>query len=311
MIMPFNLRYMQMHIQGALLIFNHLCKNFFLKNLSEAIRFMLLSTLSFALMNALIKELNYYSPFQLVFFRSIGSLVFTTIFLKVNNISFRGKKMSLLLFRGIAGVISMVLFFSSVQYITVGSAVTLRYVAPLFAAILAVIFLKEKILPLQWFFFLIAFVGVVLIKDFDSSASTTGVVMAIGAAFFSSIVYILISKIGHQDHPVIVVHYFMAISTLVGGIGTLFYWTVPLSILDWILLFSLGVFGYFGQLFMTKAFQFGQAYMVAPFKYVEVVFTLSLGVFYFEEVYTFWSLFGTTLVIVSLTLNVIYKSKKG
>ena len=29
MIMPFNLRYMQMHIQGALLIFNHLCENFF------------------------------------------------------------------------------------------------------------------------------------------------------------------------------------------------------------------------------------------------------------------------------------------
>ena len=272
---------------------------------------MLLSTLSFALMNALIKELNYYSPFQLVFFRSIGSLVFTTLFLKLNKISFRGKKMSLLLFRGIAGVISMVLFFSSVQYISVGSAVTLRYVAPLFAAILAVIFLKEKILPLQWFFFLIAFIGVVLIKDFDSSGSTVGVAMAIGAAFFSSIVYILISKIGHQDHPVIVVHYFMAISTLVGGIGTLFYWTAPLSLTHWLLLFLLGIFGYYGQLFMTKAFQFGQAYMVAPFKYVEVIVTLSLGVFYFEEVYTFWSLLGTALVIVSLTLNVIYKSRKG
>ena len=113
MIMPFYLRYMQTHIQGRLLIFSHICTKFFLKNLSEAIRFMLLSTLSFALMNALIKELNYYSPFQLVFFRSIGSLVFTTIFLKVNKISFHGKKMSLLLFRGIAGVISMVLFFSS------------------------------------------------------------------------------------------------------------------------------------------------------------------------------------------------------
>jgi len=294
-----------------LLIFSDLCTNFFLKNLSEAIRFMLLSTLSFALMNALIKELNYYSPFQLVFFRSIGSLVFTTLFLKLNKISFRGKKMSLLLFRGIAGVISMVLFFSSVQYISVGSAVTLRYVAPLFAAILAVIFLKEKILPLQWFFFLIAFIGVVLIKDFDSSGSTVGVAMAIGAAFFSSIVYILISKIGHQDHPVIVVHYFMAISTLVGGIGTLFYWTAPLSLTHWLLLFLLGIFGYYGQLFMTKAFQFGQAYMVAPFKYIEVIFTLSLGVFYFEEVYTFWSLLGTALVIVSLTLNVVYKSRKG
>ena len=135
--------------------------------------------------------------------------------------------------------------------------------------------------------------------------------MAIGAAFFSSIVYILISKIGHQDHPVIVVHYFMAISTLVGGIGTLFCWTAPLSLTHWLLLFLLGIFGYYGQLFMTKAFQFGQAYMVAPFKYVEVIFTLSLGVFYFEEVYTFWSLLGTALVIVSLTLNVVYKSRKG
>ena len=282
-----------------------------LKNLSEAIRFMLLSTLAFALMNAFIKELNHYSPFQLVFFRSFGSLFFTTIYLKVNKISFRGNKMSLLLYRGLTGVISMTLFFASVQYISVGSAVTLRYVAPLFAAILAVIFLKEKILPLQWFFFIIAFIGVVLIKNFDSASSTLGLGLAIAAAFFSSIVYILISKIGHQDHPVIVVHYFMSIATLVGGIGTLFFWTEPAKILDWFLLFSLGIFGYFGQLFMTKAFQFGQAYMVAPFKYVEVVFTLSLGVFYFQEVYTFWNLFGTALVIVSLSLNVIYKSRKG
>ena len=282
-----------------------------LKNLSEAIRFMLLSTLAFALMNAFIKELNHYSPFQLVFFRSFGSLIFTTIYLKVNKISFRGNKMSLLLYRGLTGVISMTLFFASVQYISVGSAVTLRYVAPLFAAILAVIFLKEKILPLQCFFFIIAFIGVVLIKNFDSASSTLGVGLAIAAAFFSSIVYILISKIGHQDHPVIVVHYFMSIATLVGGIGTLFFWTEPVKTLDWFLLFSLGIFGYFGQLFMTKAFQFGQVYMVAPFKYVEVVFTLSLGVFCFQEVYTFWNLFGTALVIVSLSLNVIYKSRKG
>ena len=271
---------------------------------------MLLSTFFFALMNAVIKELNYYSSFQLVFFRSIGSLALTTLYLKVKKISFWGKKMNLLIYRGLAGVISMTLFFTSVQYISVGLAVTLRYLAPLFAAVLVVIFLKEKIFPLQWFFFIIAFFGVVLIKGFDSSVSFFGMSLAIGAAFFSSIVYILISKIGHQDHPVIVVHYFMLISTLVGGIGSLFNWTIPLRLMDWILLFSLGILGYFGQLYMTKAFQFGQAYMVAPFKYVEVIFTLSLGFFYFHEVYTLFSLLGTALVIVSLSINVVYKSMK-
>jgi drug/metabolite transporter (DMT)-like permease len=256
---------------------------------------MLLSTFFFALMNAVIKELNYYSSFQLVFFRSIGSLALTTLYLKVKNISFWGKKMNLLIYRGLAGVISMTLFFTSVQYISVGSAVTLRYVAPLFAAVLVVIFLKEKIFPLQWLFFILAFFGVSL---------------AIGAAFFSSIVYILISKIGHQDHPVIVVHYFMLIATLVGGIGSLFNWTIPLRLMDWVLLFSLGILGYFGQLYMTKAFQFGQAYMVAPFKYVEVIFTISLGFFYFHEVYTLFSLLGTALVIISLSISVVYKIMK-
>jgi drug/metabolite transporter (DMT)-like permease len=271
---------------------------------------MLLSTFFFALMNAVIKELNYYSSFQLVFFRSIGSLALTTLYLKFKNISFWGKKMNLLIYRGLAGVISMTLFFTSVQYISVGSAVTLRYLAPLFAAVLVVIFLKEKIFPLQWLFFIIAFFGVVLIKGFDSSVSFFGVSLAIGAAFFSSIVYILISKIGHQDHPVIVVHYFMLIATLVGGIGSLFNWTIPLRLMDWVLLFSLGILGYFGQLYMTKAFQFGQAYMVAPFKYVEVIFTISLGFFYFHEVYTLFSLLGTALVIVSLSISVVYKSMK-
>ncbi len=271
---------------------------------------MLLSTFFFALMNAVIKELNYYSSFQLVFFRSIGSLALTTLYLKVKNISFWGKKMNLLIYRGLAGVISMTLFFTSVQYISVGSAVTLRYLAPLFAAVLVVIFLKEKIFPLQWLFFIIAFFGVVLIKGFDSSVSFFGVSLAIGAAFFSSIVYILISKIGHQDHPVIVVHYFMLIATLVGGIGSLFNWTIPLRLMDWVLLFSLGILGYFGQFYMTKAFQFGQAYMVAPFKYVEVIFTLSLGFFYFHEVYTLFSLLGTALVIISLSISVVYKIMK-
>ena len=97
-----------------------------MKNLFDSIRFMLLSTFFFALMNAVIKELNYYSSFQLVFFRSIGSLALTTLYLKVKNISFWGKKMNLLIYRGLAGVISMTLFFTSVQYISVGLAVTLR-----------------------------------------------------------------------------------------------------------------------------------------------------------------------------------------
>jgi drug/metabolite transporter (DMT)-like permease len=72
---------------------------------------------------------------------------------------------------------------------------------------------------------------------------------------------------------------------------------------------SLGLFGFFGQLFMTKAFQNAEAHMVAPFKYVEVLFTLMFGVFILREGYNFLYLLGTFLVIIGLVLNVGYKSR--
>src|SRR6056300_1856248 len=153
-----------------------------------------------------------------------------------------------------------------------------------------------------------AFAGVFLIKSYDPSGSSFGVFLVLLAAFFSAVVYILISKIGKGDHPVVVVHYFMLIATLVGGVGCLFSWKTP-NYKDLLLLSSLGLFGFFGQLFMTKAFQNAEAHMVAPFKYIEVVFTLLFGVFILFETYDFFHLLGTFLVIFSLVLNVLYKSR--
>ena len=291
------------------MLFGHICKKK-VQSLYPAIRYMLLSTFSFALMNALIKYLVHYDTFQLVFFRALGSLFLTFTYLKYKKINVWGNQKKLLVFRGLFGVTSMSLFFGAIHYISIGSAVTLRYLAPIFAAILAVFFLKEKIKNIQWVFFLVAFLGVALIKGFDSSLNSFGLLLVLLAAFFSAVVYILISMIGKEDHPVVVVHYFMIIATLVGGVGSIFTWKTPSSS-DLLLLLSLGIFGYFGQLFMTKAFQNAQAYMVAPFKYVEVIVTLSFGVFLFKETYTFLHLLGTFLVIFGLALNVIYKAKKS
>ena len=65
-----------------------------------------------------------------------------------------GNQKKLLVLRGLVGVLSMGLFFASVAYLSIGTAVSLRYTSPIFAAILAVVFLKEKIYKTQWVYFL-------------------------------------------------------------------------------------------------------------------------------------------------------------
>ena len=274
--------------------------------LKKAIQFMVISAIAFTFLNVFVKSLHSFSVYQIVFFRSIGSLFFTLPFLIKNKISILGNKKKLMIMRSVFGLASMMLFFFSLKYIAMGTAVSLRYIAPIFAALFAVLFLKEKIKALQWLFFGIAFSGVLVLKGFDNQLEIEGVVFALISALFAGLVYITIRKIGKQDHPVVVVNYFMIISAVVGGLLSINNWINPTEI-EWLTFLSLGVFGYFAQLYMTKAMQVGETNQVAPLKYLEVIFTMLLGSIWLDEVYTLWSVLGIGLIICGLILNLSFK----
>lgn len=279
-----------------------------LKDLYKAIIFMLLSAVAFAVMNGLVKYLQDFNAYELVFFRSVGTFVLTMAYLIYNRIDLLGNKRGLLITRGVAGAVSLLLFFYSLNYLSLGTAVVLRYISPVFAAIFAIIWLKEKIRPLQWMFFLLAFIGVVIMKGVDSELSMVGLILILVSALFMGIVFVTISKIGKADHPLVIINYFMAIGTIIGGVLALTEWKTPVGI-EWPLLLSLGIVGFVGQLFMTRAFQIASTNQVAPLKYLEVVFTVVIGATWFMEVYTLWTLVGMMLVIAGLLLNILYKSK--
>ncbi|MEM6684612.1 MAG: DMT family transporter [Bacteroidota bacterium] len=277
--------------------------------LKQAIQFMMISAIGFAFLNAIVKYLGDFNAYQIVFFRSIGTLFFTIPLLLKNNISMFGNKRILLVLRGIVGVTSMALFFMSIKYLPIGSAVSLRYISPIFAAVFALFILKEKIKSVQWLFFLIAFGGVVILKGFDTQVNTTGLLLVLASAFFSGLVFIIIRKIGAQDHPIVVVNYFMVIALIAGGLLCIPYWKTPVG-WEWALLLSLGIFGYVGQLYMTKALQLAETNKAAPLKYIEVIFTMLIGLSWFGETYTLWSLLGIVLIIIGLTLNTYAKARK-
>ncbi len=277
-------------------------------DVGRAIGYMILSALGFTLMNVFVKYLVHFNAYELVFFRSLGSLFFTMGFLLQQQIPLLGNQRKLLVFRGLAGVISMTLFFMSLKYLPVGTAVSVRYIAPIFAALFAVVLLKENIKGWQWIFFLMSFVGVIVLKGFDGQVSFVGLSLAMGAAVASGLVFIIINKIGQGDHPVVIVNYFMLIATLVGGVLAIPNWVTPKG-LEWLLLLSLGIFGFFGQLYMTKAFQGAKTNIVAPFKYMEVLFTGFIGFLWFNELYGIWSLLGILLIVGGMVLNVWYKSR--
>lgn len=158
--------------------------------------------------------------------------------------------------------------------------------------------------------FFVAFFGVTLLKGFDPKITNIGLVLAVLSALFTGLVFILIRKIGQNDHPVVVVNYFMIFSAILGGILMYQYWIYPKPH-EWALLLSLGVFGYFGQLYMTKAVQLTEINAIAPLKYIEVVFTIIFGLMFFNESYSLISILAIILILFRLYVNTILANDKG
>jgi drug/metabolite transporter (DMT)-like permease len=58
---------------------------------------------------------------------------------------------------------------------------------------------------------------------------------------------------------------------------------------------------------MTKAVQSTQINLIAPLKYIEVIFTMIFGILYFKESYTIMSIFAIILILTGLCFNTILK----
>lgn len=102
----------------------------------------------------------------------------------------------------------------------------------------------------------------------------------------------------------------MVLALIFGGVLSINTWSNP-DFLEFLLLLSLGVFGYVGQLYMTKAFQANETNAIAPLKYLEVVFTIIIGVSWFGEIYNGWTLLGVFLILLGLFYNLFVNKKSS
>ena len=133
---------------------------------------MLWAVFFFAGMNLCVKGLHL-PAMEIVFIRCAISLVITLWLLRKIATAPLGKKDNRwrLWGRGLSGTTALFLFFLTVQKLPLATAVTIQYLSPIFTAMLAMLFLKEKTRPVQWFFFSISFTGVALLKGFDERVS--------------------------------------------------------------------------------------------------------------------------------------------
>ncbi|MBS9525239.1 DMT family transporter [Litoribacter ruber] len=263
---------------------------------------MLLAGAFFAIMNAMVKYISHLPAIEIIFFRSLFSLVFTYFFLKRKRIPLFGNNKKLLVLRGIAGSIGLIAFFYTLQNMPLASAVTIQYLSPIFTTLLGIVIVKERVKPMQFIYFGIAFAGVLMIEGFDPRISTWWMFVGILSALFSGLAYNIIRKLNVSEHPLVIVFYFPLVTLPLVTLISIFTWVQPQG-WDWAILLGIGIFTQLAQYYMTMAYQNAQLSKVASLKYIGIVYALGFGFFLFGETYDLLIYVGMFMVLAGVILN--------
>ncbi|SFT07761.1 DMT family transporter [Sphingobacterium wenxiniae] len=274
----------------------------------KSVLYMLLAGLFFALMNVCVKYVAHLPTLEVVFFRSIFSLIASYAILRQQRIPILGNNKKLLTLRGIAGCLGLIGSFYTLQNIPLASAVTINYLSPFFTAILGIFIVGQKLRPQQYIYFLLAIAGVWLLKGFDTRISTLHLIVGLSAALFAGVAYNIIAKLKTSEHPLVIIFYFPLVTIPVVGIYCLFHWQQPIGV-DWLYLLLIGLFTQCAQYYMTLSYQQANLSKVASLNYLGVIYAILFGYFLFDEMLNVYSFIGIGIIILSVILNLRVRTK--
>jgi len=247
---------------------------------------MVMSSFLFSLMALLVKELNEFSTFDVVFWRSVFMFVLCMILLAIKHVNPLGsrKDQFILVMRGVAGFGFMGCFYFAIKSLPLSDAVVITYTSPVMAAVAAAVLLKEAWGKLDAFGSLLSLTGVILISKPTFVMVFFGVVAeplpplgtlgAVFAAVSATCTYLLLRYARHLD-PFVSTNYFavvgIALSPLFGrAFGESWIW--PQGWLTWVKLVLLAVLSVAGQACMNIGLAFQTAAKATAMNYIQVVF---------------------------------------
>ena len=201
--------------------------------------------------------------------------------------------------RGIYGMIGMVLNFSAFIMLPLAEATTFGFTAPIFAVILSVILLKEKVGIYRSAAVALGFIGVIVIAQPGSGhIQPLGAAVALGAAFMIALISIQVADLNRTEKPLTIVFWFAAFSTPVAALFLPFVGKAHDGT-TWALLAGIGVVGTVAQLLLTAALRYGAVASVIVMDYSSLIWATLYGWLIWDQLPPTATWLGAPMIIAA------------
>ncbi len=212
---------------------------------------------------------------------------------------FSADHLLLVIIRGSLIMFSTVLNFIALRYLPLTLTSTILFSAPLIVCALSWPLLGERVGPWRWFAIMIGFIGVVIaIRPFDDSFHPAAILSMCSATSFA-LYLILTRKLAGKVSTDTLQFYAGAVGFTVLAPFAVYNWKSPETGLDWIILFTLGFWGWSGHQLLTNAHRFAPASTLSPFSYSFILFLTIWSYFLFDHLPDRWTILGGSIIVVA------------
>jgi drug/metabolite transporter (DMT)-like permease len=267
----------------------------------QGIAIMILTCFCFACVNVSIRPLaKIFDPMFLVSLRSLFCIM-----LVLPLVVFIAKKQPLPKFsstnylKGFIDFISIPAWTLAIHNMKIGETVALSFITPLLSAILAIIFLKDKLSPKKWIAMLIGFTGAYIVLNPNSEEYNIYALFALFSCFCWAAANVMAKKLTNDSqHPAVIVLY---------GNIIIFILSLPFLINngrminyeEFTLLLTMSIFACSGHFCLVWAYTKTKMSNLIPFDYTRLVFSVILGYTLFGEVVGINTMIGTAIILLS------------
>lgn len=215
--------------------------------------------------------------------------------LEIRNLGAQGARAGL-------AMLSTVFYLTALAVMPIADIIAISFAGPLFLTMLATPLLGERVGWRRWTAVVVGFIGVVVMVRPGSGALQAVALLPVGSALMGALRDIITRRItsdmASAESSVAILCFTSLVVTLAGLLTLPFGWRTP-SLVDLGLLALSGFLIGAAHYLLIEAFRFAEAGLIAPFKYINIVWAALIGFLVWGDIPDRWIVFGASLVIGS------------
>ena len=193
-------------------------------------------------------------------------------------------------------------WFAALMLIPLAQVVAIEFTMPIWAAVLAVAFLGERMNSLKWFAVLLGLVGVAVIVRPDAGEFNSGQLIALASALGFAIAIVLVKSLTRTDAAVAISFWMLVMQSVIGLVPALLVWQWP-SAETWGWMVVVAFCGAYSHYCFARAMQHADATVVVPMDFLRVPLTALLGWLVYSERLDLFTALGVGLILAGNALN--------